>query len=124
MGSFDGDIKKLTAEYIGGSDTTADYCCTCTVNTRIRTLGTAKAKLHNTVTFGSITYSCCFGGNQTLVVDDVEDSSFYKLGFHNRCNDFYKRLSGEHNRSFGNGINITGKLEVCQIIEKICFENA
>ena len=44
MGSLNGDIKKLTAEDVGGSDTTADNGSAGTVDSGIGPLGTAQKK--------------------------------------------------------------------------------
>ena len=71
MGSQNRYIKHFTCKYAGGSGASGDYCGTGTENTRIRTLGTAQTEFHNRITLGCVAYTCCFGCNQTLVIDNV-----------------------------------------------------
>ena len=105
-------IEHFTGEYTGSTGTSANHCSAGTENTGIRSLGAAKTEFHDRVTFCCVAYTSCFGSDKALVVNDVEDCCFYKLGFHDRCNNFYKRLSWEYNSSFRDCIDITGELEV------------
>ena len=124
MGSLHRDIKKLSCQYIAGGDTAANHGCPCTVGARIGTLCTAQAEFHDAVSARCIADAGSLGGNQALMVDDVQNSSFDKLCFHDWCDNLYHRFSGEHDASFRNRINIAGKFEVSQIQQKVFFENA
>ena len=59
------------AENIGGADTSGDHGGSGTVDSGIRTLGTAQAKFHDTVSLGCMDHAGCLGGDQALVVDDI-----------------------------------------------------
>ena len=65
-----------------------------------------------------------FGGNQALVVDDIQDRRLYQLCFHNGSNNLYKGLSWEDYGAFWNGIDITGEMEILQVIQKILLKDA
>lgn len=95
MGSKHWHVKHLTSKHTGCSDTTTDHSCTGSKNTGIRSLGTAKTELHDSVTFRRIADTCCLGSNQALMVHNVQNRSFHKLSFHNRCYHFHHWLSWE-----------------------------
>ena len=105
-------VKHLSCKNAGSTDTASDHSSTGTKDTGIRSLGTAKTKFHNAVTLGCIAYTGCLCCNQTLVIDDVQDGSLNKLGFHDRCDDFYHRLSWEDHSSFRDSIDIACEMEV------------
>ena len=65
-----------------------------------------------------------FGGDQALVIDDVQQSGLNKLGFHDWRDDFDQRFLRENDCSFGNGIDITCKPKVFQIIKEIFLEKS
>ena len=123
VSALDGNIKKLSAEYIGGTDAATDHCGSCTVDAGIGALGSSETKLHDTVSLCSIADSGGFSGNQTLVIDNIQNSGFYKLCLHDGGYNLHQWLSGKDNGSLGNGINVTGELKVSKIIEKILFKN-
>ena len=123
MGTLHRNIKKLPAQNVGGADTAADHGSSCTINTSIRTLGTAQTEFHNAIALCGIADPRCLGCDQTLMIDDIQDRSFYKLGFHDGSDHLDKRLSRKNDCSLRNGINITRETEICQIVEKIRIEN-
>ena len=112
VSSKDWYVKHFASKNTGSTGTSADDCGTGTKDTGIWTLGTAKTEFHDRVTFCCVADTGCFSGNKALVVDDVQDSSFYKLCFHDRCNNFYKWFSWEYNSSLRNCIDITCEFEV------------
>ena len=124
MSAQNRNVKHLSCEYTGSSDTSSNNCSTCAENTGIGTLGAAEAKFHNAVTLCSITYTGCFGSDETLMVHDIQDSGFHELSFHNRCDNLYHRLTGKDYGTFWNGINITAETEVAQVFQKIIFKDA
>ena len=111
MRSENRHIEHLTGEDIGCSGASADYCSTCTVDAGIRSLSTAETEFHDSVTTGCIAYSGCFCGNQTLMVDNIQDCSLDKLCFHDRRDYFNERFAWEDNCSFRDCINIAGEME-------------
>ena len=112
VSSLNRNVKKLSCKYIGSTDTSGNHSCSCTIDTGIRSLGTAKAEFHHTTTVSCVDHPGCLSGNQTLVIDDRQQSSLYKLSFHNRSNHLYQWLSWEDHSSFRDSINITAKMEV------------
>ena len=116
-------VKHLTSKHTGCSDTTTDHSCTGSKNTGIRSLGTAKTELHDSITFRRIADTCCLGSDQALMVHNVQNRSFHKLSFHNRCYHFHHWLSWENNSAFRDGINIAGKMEGAKIFQKILLKN-
>ena len=111
MSTFDGNIEHLTGQYIGSTAASADDGSTCTVNAGVRSLCTAKSKLHDAIALGCIAYAGCFCSDQRLMVYDVQDRGFHKLGFHDRSNNFDKWLTWEHDASLRNGIDASGEPE-------------
>ena len=103
-------IKHLTGENVGSSDTARDHRRTCTVDSRIRPLGTAKPEFHDTAVSGSKYNTGGFRCNQGLMVNDVQDRSFHKLSFHDRSDYLEKRLLREDYAAFRNRINASGKM--------------
>ena len=124
MRSADRNVKKLSCQYVGSTDTATDHGSSCTVSTCIRALCTAKPEFHDSVSSGCEADAGRLGCDQTLVVDDVQDGSFYKLCLHDRCNDFDHRFTRKHDAAFRNRKNITGKFKILQIVQKILLENA
>ena len=117
------NIEHLTGQNIGSSGTSADYCGTCTIDTCVWSLCTAKTKFHDPVTACRIADTSCFGSDKALVVDDIEDCGLDKLCFHDRSDNFDKRLSWEYDSSFRNCVDISGKTESAQIFQEIFFKN-
>ena len=107
-----GNVEHLACKYIGGAGTSADHSGACTINTGIRSLCTAKTKFHDSISSRCVADTGCLGSNKTLMIDDVQDRSFNKLCFHDRCNDLDKWFSWEYDSSFRDCINITGKMKV------------
>ena len=70
VGSFDRNIKHLTGQYIGSSDTASDHCGTGTVGSGIRSLCTSESEFHNAAA-GSINHTGCFGTYQTLMINNI-----------------------------------------------------
>ena len=58
------------------------------------------------------------------MIQNCKDCCLNKLSLHDRSNDLYKRFSWEDNASFRDRVNITGKMEVTQIVQEIFPEDA
>ena len=58
------------------------------------------------------------------MVDDIEDRRLHELCFHDRSNDLYHGLSGEHKGSFGNSVDRACEVEVGKIGEEILVKDA
>ena len=123
MGAFDRNIKHLSGQDVAGADASGDHGGSCPVDTGIRTLGTAKTELHDAAA-SFLNDTGGLGGDQALVIDDVQQSGLNKLGFHDWRDDFDQRFLRENDCSFGNGIDITCKPKVFQIIKEIFLEKS
>ena len=122
MGSKYRHVKHLTGQHTGGSDTTTDHSCTSSKNTGIRSLGTTKTELHDSISLRCIADTGRLSSDQALMVHNVQNRSFHKLSFHNRCYHFHHWLSWENNSSLRNGINISGEMERTKIFQEILFK--
>ena len=58
------------------------------------------------------------------MVDDIEDRCLHELCFHDRSNDLYHGLSGEHKGSFGDRVDRAGEAEFRKIREEILVKDA
>ena len=124
MGALYRYVKHFSAEHIGGADAACDHGGSCPIGAGVRPLGTAQSKFHHAVALGGIDDALCFSGDQALVIDDIKKSCFYQLCLHDRGDHLYKRFSGENNRTFRNGIDITRKTEVPEIFQKVFFKDS
>ena len=59
-----------------------------------------------------------------MMVNNVQQSGFNQLGFHNGGHNFDQWFSGENNRAFWNRVNIAGKFKVEEVIQEIFLEHA
>ena len=123
MSSKDRNIKTFTSKYIRSTITTTDHGSTGTISTSIRSLSTSKSEFHNTTSTSSINYTRSLRSDQTLMIDDIKERSFYKLCLHDRCFNFQKRFSWEYNSSFRDRINISCKMISSKIFQKIFIKN-
>ena len=58
-----------------------------------------------------------------MVVDDVQNRSLHQLRLHDGCHHLDHRLSWEHHGTLRNRVDISGKSEVSQILQKVLLEN-
>ena len=123
MCSENRNVKHLAGQYVGSTGTSADHCRSGTEDSGVRTLGTAKTEFHDGIALGCVAYTCCLGGNKTLMVHNVQDGGLYKLSFHDRCDNLDHRLSREDHGSLRNCVDITGESEVAQIFKEIILKD-
>ena len=90
----------------------------------IGTLGTAQAEFHDAIAFCRIADARGLGGDEALVVDDVEKGRLDELRFHDRGNDLYHGLSGEHKGSFGDRVDRACEAEFGKVSEEILVKDA
>ena len=64
-------MELLTGENIGSAVAAADYGCSGSVGTGIRTLCAPYTKLHDIIALGRVTDAGGLGRDQTLVVADI-----------------------------------------------------
>ena len=58
-----------------------------------------------------LAYPCGFGGDESLVVDNVQKRGFNQLGLHNGTIYAQDGFAGEYHTALGDGIDISGKTE-------------
>ena len=121
--SLYGDIKHLSGQNIAGSDAAADHGRPCTIDAGIRPLRPAQSEFHDSVSSCSIADPGGLGGNQALVIDDVQNGGFHELGLHDRGNHLDHGFPGKHDASFRNGVDASGETEGFQIVQKILIED-
>ena len=124
MCALDRNVKELTGKHVGRTDAAADHGCTGTVDTGIRSLGTAQAELHDAVSAGGLYDTGCLGRDQTLVVYDVQKCSLNKLRLHDRCDDLNERFVREYDGALRDRPDITLKMEAPQVLQERCMEDA
>ena len=122
MCALDRDIEHLAAEHIGGADTARNHGSPCAVHARVRPLCAAQSEFHDAVALGRIHDTFCLGGNQALVVDDIEQGRLHQLRLHDGGNDLDQRFPWEDDGSLRNRIDITGKAEVAEIFQEVFLE--
>ena len=122
VSAFYRNIEELAGQHIGGTDTAADHGSTGAVDTGVRSLRPAQTELHDTVALGSVYHAGALGGNQALVIDDIQNSGFYQLGFHNRRDYLHQRLPRKYDGSLRNRIDIAGEMEIAQVFQKVLVE--
>ena len=112
-------VKKLTGQHIRSTDTAPNHSRPRPVNSRIRPLGPAQTKFHNSVASGRIDYPGRLGGNQTLMVDNGQDGRLYQLRLHDRSNHFDQRLPWKYDRPLRDRVNIPAEMKIAQIFQKV-----
>ena len=110
MCSKDRYVEHFPSQYIGSADASADDSGSSAIKTCIRPLCPAKAEFHDAVSSRGMYHAGSFGGDQALMVDNRQDGGFYKLGFHDRRNDFDQRLSRKDFASFRDCVDITAEM--------------
>ena len=124
MRALHGYIKHLSGKHVAGADAAADHSGPCAVNAGVRPLRAAEAEFHDSVAAGRIAYPGRLGGDEALVVDNIQNSGFNQLRFHNRSDDFNHWFPGEHDASFRNCIDASGKFEILQIFKEVVLKNS
>ncbi len=116
MGPFDRNVEHLSGQHIGSAYAARDHGRSGPVGARVRPLGPAQAEFHDTVPSGGIADPGRLGGDQALVVDDIEQGGLHQLGLHDRSYHLHQWLPGEHHRPLRDRVDVAGKAEVAQIL--------
>ena len=74
-----GHVEETRGQYVGGADAAADDRGPGAQGSRVRPLGTAQAEFHDGVSFGGVNHPGCLGGNQTLMVDQIQKRRLHEL---------------------------------------------
>ena len=122
-GAHRGNTVHLVGKGAGSAHAAADVGSLGTVHRTADALCAAGTKLHHSAAIGSAADAVRLGGDQTLVVKAQQDKGFDQLCFDCLGADGDHRLAGENGGAVGNGVNIAGKAEVLQILQKFLREN-
>ncbi len=124
VGALHGNVEHFSRQDVGGADTAADHRRPGPVDTRIRSLSPAKAKLHNAVPSGGINHPGRLGGDQALMVDDIQNRSLHQLRLHHRSDHLQKWLPGKYHCSLRDGVDISREMKSSQILQKIILKKS
>ena len=113
---------QLVGDGAGGTGTAADVGGTSAHDGRIRTLRPAGAELQHRAPHGGPADAVGLGGDQTLVVDGQQREGLDQLRLDGRRAYHHHRLPGKHRGPFRDGVDIAGKTEVAQIVQKLLAE--
>ena len=117
-------VKALAGQHVGGADTAADDGSPGAVEPCVRALCPAQAEFHDAVSARREHDAGGLCGDETLVIQNVEDGCLHKLGLHDGGNHLQDGLLGEDDRPLGDGVDISRKVEAAQIVEEILAEHA
>src|SRR6266403_4442105 len=98
--------------------TAADVGRTGSRQTAINSLGATQTKFDYRVIFSSKTDACRLRRNETLEIQDVEQSRFQELALDDGAANPDERFIRENQRSFRNRINVASQSQTAQVIEK------
>ena len=124
VSAFHRDVKKLSAQNVGGADTAADDGSPGAVGAGVRSLCAAQAEFHDAVAVGGIADPGGLGGDQTLMVDDIQDSGLYQLCLHDGSDNFDQRFPRKYHRTFRDRVNVSGELEIFQVVKEVLVKDA
>ena len=123
VGSLHRHVEHFAGEHVGGADTAGDHGGSGAVDSRVRSLGPAQAELHDAVALGRVDDALGLGGDQALVVDDVEQGRLHQLGLHDGGDDLHQGFPGEYDGALGDRVDIAGKAELMEIVQKVFLKH-
>ena len=121
-GAAGGHAVNLIGDGAGGAGAAADIGSACAHDGRVSALRPAGAELQHGASLGGADDAVGFGGDQALVVDGQQRECLDQLGFDGRGTHHHQRLLGEHRCALGNGVDIAGKAEISEIVQKLLAE--
>ena len=107
----DRHVEHLPGQHVGCAHAAADDSRPCAVQSGIRPLGPAQPEFHDAVPLRRVNDPGSLGGDQALVVDDIEDRRLHKLGLHDRRDDLEQRFLRENDRTLGDGIDAPAEMK-------------
>ena len=122
-GSPGGNPVHFIGQGAGRTGTAADIGRSGADNGPVRPLGPAGAKLQHGTALGRTDDSIGLGGNHGLMVQGQKHIGLDELGLNGGGADGQNRLLGKHRRALRHGVNVPGKAEISQIVQKILVKN-
>ena len=116
-------MEKFACFHIGSAVKTANHGSSCTPEAGRMALGPAEAEFHQCIRGSHTPHAAALGSNETFMVHDHGKTCFQNHGFHSCSFEAEQQFSRESHRSFRHGINISGKVEMGEVIQKFRIEN-
>ncbi len=107
-----GNAEQFARQHVGSRAAAADDGSARTVHARIRALRAAQTEFHHRIPFGGVSDLSRLGGDQRLVVDDVQQRRFQKLRLAQRGAHGNDRLFRKYDRSLRHGIYVARKAKI------------
>ena len=117
-----GYVEHLPGNDVGSGTATADDRRARTVNARVRSLSATKPEFHHHAALRRATDFCRFGGDQRLVVDDIQQRRFGKLRLNQRRLDCENRLARKYRFSLFHRVHVARETQVFKILQKFFVE--
>ena len=122
-GAPGGHAVELVGDGAGGAGAAADVSSPRPVDGAAGALGPAGAELQHGAAPGGPDDAVGLGGDEALVVDGQQQEGLQQLGLDGGGPDGEDGLVGEHRGSFGDGVDVAGEAEVCQVVQKSLVEH-
>ena len=114
----DGDAEDLAGQDVRGGVAAADVGRPAGREGAVDALGPPQAEFQHRLAAGRQHQPRGLGGDQRLEVDDVQKRGLQQLGLQQRPADPHQRLLGKDHRPFRHGIDVAGRLERAEEVEK------
>src|SRR6516165_11671364 len=87
-------------------------------------MGAAQSEIDEQLVGCEQHHARCFGGDQGLKMQNVDEARLDKLCFRERSSDAQNRLVPKEYTAFPNGMHLAAEAEFCEIIDQRCIELA
>ena len=118
MRSRNRDIKKFARHHIASGTATADVRGSTGGQSTIDALCPSQAKFQNWGSLRSQIDPCGLSRNQGLEIKNIQQGGFQKLTLNQTPPHLHHGRIGKHHRPLFDGINVTGKPKILQVIQK------
>ena len=124
VGARDGNVVHLAGEHVAGALAAADDGRARTVDARVGALGTAQAELHHRAALRRLHHAAGLGGDQRLVVDDVQERRLHQLRLEDGRGHADQRLAREHDGALRHGVHVAVEFKVAKLVQEVLVEDA
>ena len=118
MRAAHGDVVHLAGEHVARGHAPADDRRARAVDARVRSLRAAQAELEHAVALRRLHDAAGLGGDQRLMVDDVEQRRLHQLRLDHGRAHAHDGLGGEDDRALGHGVDVAREPEILQEVEE------
>ncbi len=120
--SFRIGAEKLRGQDVGGSDAPPDDRGAGAERAGIRPLRAPQTEFHDGVPLGRVCDARRLGRDEALMIDQAEQRRLQQLRLDDRRGDADKRFPRKDDAPFRNGVNVSVKAKVREILQKILPE--